>query len=315
MAVPANTQQTYDLAGNLREDLSSVVYKLEPSDTPLLSRSKKVKAKNTNYEWLTDSLRSARDNAQIEGDDLTGTARPKRPRLGNYVQIFGDVVPLSDTAQQGKTAEGRKQMAIEIAKELKAQKLDVERAFFQNQAKVAGDGATVPSRLAGLPSWIKTNTIAGVGGADPAGDGSNTRTDGTAAPFVEADLKSVLQSIWNEGGKAKTVYLNPDLLGAAAGFTGNAPRREMKNSGKVSAVIDVYVTNFGEVQFVPHRHIRDTDVVITDADTVRVAEYRPFKQEPLGKTGLNDKVMVSAQLTLVVGNEKNLGLIADRSAA
>lgn len=318
MAVPANTQTAVSITTNLREDLSKVVYKLEPDETPIFSKAKKVKAKKHQHDWLADGLRAAKDNAKVEGDDVAATARTPRPRYNNMVQIFADPVRLSDTAQMGDTAEGRKQMAIEIAKELKAHKLDIERSFFQNQAKVTGDGATVANRLAGLPAWIKTNTVAGVGGVDPTGDGTNTRTDGTLATFTEANLKDVMQQMWTEGAMATTVYLSASLQSTASGFTGNAPRREMKDAGKVTSYIDVYITDFTDkkgVEFVPHRHMRASDVIITDDDTVRVGTYIATKQEKLGKTGLSDAVLISTQATLIVGNEKKLGGVFDRQAA
>lgn len=318
MAVPANTQTAVSITTNLREDLSKVVYKLEPDETPIFSKAKKEKAKKHQHDWLADGLRAAKDNAQVEGDDVPATQRTPRPRYNNMVQIFADPVRLSDTAQNGDTAEGRKQMAIEIAKELKAHKLDIERSFFLNQAKVTGDGATVANRLAGLPAWIKTNTVAGVGGVDPTGDGTNGRTDGTLATFTEANLKDVMQQMWQEGAMATTVYLSASLQSTASGFTGNAPRREMKDAGKVTSYIDVYITDFTDkkgVEFVPHRHMRASDVIITDDDTVRVGTYIATKQEKLGKTGLSDAVLISTQATLIVGNEKKLGGVFDRQAA
>jgi len=317
MAVPANTQSAISITDNLREDLSNIVYKLEPDETPVYSMAKKVKAKKHEHDWLTDGLRPAKDNAKVEGDNSVAGIRTPRPRLRNMVQIFADEVRLSDTAQMGDTAEGKKQMAIEIAKELKGHKLDIERAFFQNQAKVVGDGATVPNRLAGLPAWVTTNTVAGVGGVDPAGDGTDARTDGTLEPFTEADLKKVMQDMWTQGSMASMVYLSADLQSTASGFTGNSPRREMKDAGKVSNYIDVYITDFTDkkgVEFMPHRHIRQTDVFVSDNDTIRVGTYIATKQEKLGKTGLSDAVMISTQATLIVGNEAKIGGIFDREA-
>tara|TARA_R110000737_G_scaffold334992_1_gene353536 strand:+ start:18226 stop:19179 length:954 start_codon:yes stop_codon:yes gene_type:complete len=315
MAVPTGTQTAISITTNLREDLSKIVYALEPDETPIFSKSKKITATKHQTDWLTDGLRAAKANAQVEGDDITAAARTPRPRLNNMVQIFADVVRLSDTAEKGATAEGKKQFAIEMAKELKAHKLDIELAFFANNAKVTGDGATVANELAGLPAWIATNTVAGVGGVDPAGDGTNARTDGTLASFVEADLKSVMQDMWTQGSMASTVYLPADLQTAASAFTGNAPRREMKDAGKVTSYIDVYITDFSSkngVEFVPHRHMRTRDVILTDDETIRVGTYIPTKQEPLGKTGLSNAVMISTQLSLIVGNEKKLGGIFDR---
>ncbi len=318
MAVPAGTQTSISITTNLREDLSKIVYALEPDETPVLSKAKKVTAKKHQTDWLTDGLRAAKVNAKVEGDDIAATARTPRPRLNNMIQIFADPVRLSDTAEKGATAEGKKQFAIELAKELKAHKLDIELAFFANNAKVTGDGATVANELAGLPAWIATNTVAGATGVDPTGDGTDARTDGTLTDFTEANLKTVMQDMWTAGSMATTVYLPADLQTGASAFTGNAPRREMKDAGKVNSYIDVYITDFSSkkgVEFIPHRHMRASDVIITDDETIRVGTYIPTKQEKLGKTGLSNAVLISTQLTLIVGNEKKLGGVFDRQAA
>lgn len=315
MVVPANTQTAVSLAANFREDLSAVVNKLEPLDNAFQTNAKRVKADKEYHEWLTDSLRPAVDNAKIDGQDVDADARTPRPRLGNRVQYFANAVRLSHGAQAGNTAEGKKQLAIEIAKELKSHKQDIELSLTINQAAVAGDGATVASRLAGIQAWLKTNTVLAAGAVDPTGDGTDTRTAApAAADFTEANLNECLQSIWREGGKATTVILSPEMLDVATAFTGNAPRREMKDAGKVNNYIDVYMTNWGEVEFMPHRLIASGSIFVIDSETLRIADYIKTKQEPLAKTGLSDTVMISTALTLEVGNEKRLGAIYDRQA-
>jgi hypothetical protein len=76
-----------------------------------------------------------------------------------------------------------------------------------SQAKDAGSSST-PRNTASVLSWIVSNTSKGTAGgaADPAAaDGSGTRTDGTQIAFTEARLKSVLSSIWTNGGKPGTI--------------------------------------------------------------------------------------------------------------
>ncbi len=58
MAQPANLFDTYDSVG-IREDLSDVIYNVDPSETPFYSKSAKTKAKNTLVEWQTQALRAS----------------------------------------------------------------------------------------------------------------------------------------------------------------------------------------------------------------------------------------------------------------
>lgn len=310
MAVPTNTVKHYSAVG-MREDLSDIVINIAPTETPFYSACKTKKASSTKHEWLTYDIRAAADNAHVQGDDTTATAHVPRVRLSNNTQIFKEAATVSGTAQSGDYAGPRAMMADEVFKKLRAVKLDIELALFANTAKVtAADG--VAGRMAGLPTWIKTNVVAGVGGTNPAGDGSNTRGAGTSASFTEANLKTLLQSMWNVGANPSKVYLPGSLLTAATAFTGMAPRQEMKDVGKVSAMIDVYITNFGKVTFEPSRMTRATDVIVVDPEHCYVANYRPFKQEPLAKTGDAERVQIVGELTFAPGTEKAFGIAADR---
>lgn len=46
MAQPTNTFDSYDQVG-IREDLSNIIYNVDPTETPFLTMAAKVKAKNT----------------------------------------------------------------------------------------------------------------------------------------------------------------------------------------------------------------------------------------------------------------------------
>ena len=69
MALPASTLVTYQAVGN-REDLSDMIYRIDPTDTPFMSAAEKEKATAVNHEWQTQALAPASSaNAQLEGDD------------------------------------------------------------------------------------------------------------------------------------------------------------------------------------------------------------------------------------------------------
>ena len=91
MAQPTNTFDTYDSVG-IREDLSDVIYNVDPSETPFYSKSAKTKAKNTLVEWQTQALRASAVNAHIEGDATSADAVTPTVRLGASTQIFKNAV-------------------------------------------------------------------------------------------------------------------------------------------------------------------------------------------------------------------------------
>jgi len=317
MAQPSNTFDSYDAVG-IREDLRDVIYNISPEETPFLSKCKKSKATNTYHEWQTDSLRSSAANAHIEGDATTAEARSATTRLGNYTQIFKNAVVVPDTDEGLNKAGRAKEIAYQTMKIAKEQKLDIEKALFDNNARVAGNSTTA-RELAGAPAWLATNTSRGANeGADPAGTGADAATDETTTllDFTQARFDTVMQSIWEQGGKPNTVYLSAFQMNEALGFTGMNNQRSTIGAsvGGTNAVInavDVYVTPWGTVDFMPSRENRGRDVFIMQDDMWEVAELRPMKNTQLAKTGDNTSRQIVTELTLVAKNEKANGIIAD----
>jgi hypothetical protein len=318
MAQPTNTLDSYDVRG-IREDLSDVIYDISPEETPFYTACAKAKASNTLHEWQTDALRSSGDNAHIEGDDTIAEARSATVRLNNRTQIFKNAVVIPGTDQGLNKAGRAREMAYQVLKIAKEQKLDIEKAMFANQAKVAGDSTTA-RRMAGVPAWLTTNTNfqSGSSGADPTGDGSNARTDdGTPTAFSQTKFDSVMQSIWVSGGKPDSVYLSAFQMNLALGFTGNNNQRSniTAEAEKVIKHMAVYVTPWGTVEFKPTRENRARDVFIMQDDMWAVGVLRATKNEELAKTGDNEKRQVLTELTLVCRNEKSSGGIYDNTTS
>jgi len=315
MAQPSNTFDSYDAVG-IREDLSDVIYNVSPEETPFYSKSGKTTAKNTLTEWQTDSLRSSAANAHIEGDATAAEARTATSRLGNYTQIFKNAVVVPDTDEGLNKAGRAKEVAYQTLKIAKEQKLDIEKALFDNNARAAGS-STAARELAGAPVWLTTNTVAGSGGADATGDGTDARTDGTQAAFSQANFDTVMQSIWVAGGNPDTVYLSAFQMNVALGFTGNNNQRSAVQAGdeRVVKSLAVYVTPWGTVEFMPSRENRSRDVFIMQDDMWEVAVLRPTKNIELAKTGDATKRQVVTELTLCAKNEAANGIIADNTTS
>jgi len=316
MAQPTNTFDSYDAKG-IREDLENVIYDISPEETPFYTKCKKLKATNTYHEWQTDALRASAANAHVEGWATTPDVRTATSRLGNYTQIFKNAVAIPDTDAGLDKAGRASEMAYQMLKTAKEQKLDIEKALFDNNARVAGNSSTA-RELAGAPAWMFTNTSFGVSGADPTGDGTNARTDGTQRAFTQTLFDSVMQSIWEEGGKPNTVYLSAFQMNEALDFQGMNNQRSTIGAsvGGTNAIInavDVYVTPWGTVQFMPSRENRSREVFIMQDDMWSVAVLRPTKNTELAKNGDATVRQVVTELTLVCNNEKASGGVFDLS--
>ena len=316
MAQPTNTFDSYDAVG-IREDLSNVIYNVDPEETPFYTKVKKSKASNTLVEWQTDALRASAANAHIEGDATSANARSATTRLGNYTQIFKNAVVVPDT-DEGLNKAGRgREIAYQVMKVAKEQKLDIEKALLDNNARVAGNSTTA-RELAGAPAWLVTNTDFGANeGANPTGDGTDARTDETTTliAFSQDRFDGVMQSIWEEGGKPDTVLLSAFQMNKALAFTGNNNQRSTVQAGneRVIKSLAVYVTPWGSVEFMPSRENRSRDVFIMQDNMWEVAVLRPTKNVELAKTGDNTTRQVVTELTLKCLNEKSSGGIFDNT--
>ena len=314
MAQPTNTFDSYDYSNSIREDLSNIITNVDPDETPLYTKAKKVKASSTNTEWLTDSLRASANNAHIEGDDTTATARVAQTRVGNYTQIFKDAVVVPDTDEGLDNAGKGRAMAYEVMKVAKEQKLDIERALFLNNAKVAGNSTTA-RELGGLPTWLTSNISEGAGATSATGEGAAARTGGTARALTQTIFDGVMQEVWDAGGKPDTVYLPSSQMNVVLGFTGSNNQRATIDASKTKVVnvTDVYMTPWGTVEFKMDREMGTDQIFIVQSDKIEIATLRGMKNVALAKTGDNEKRQVTCELTLKVLNEKALGGIYDLS--
>ena len=86
---------------------------------------------------------------------------------------------------------------------------------------------------------------------------------------------------------------------------------EAASSKTVTAAVDVYVSDFGELKAVPSRFSRSRDALVLQKDMWKVAMLRPIKQTPLAKTGDSERAQILAEFTLEACNEKSSGIVAD----
>ena len=316
MAQPANTFSTYDSVG-IREDLSNIIYNIDPTATPLYSRSAKTKARNTVFEWMTQALRNATVNANVEGDATTAQAVIPTVRLQGRTQIFKNAITISgtDNASAIDNAGRQREMAYQSLLEATAQKLDIELALFANTPNAAGSN-TVARTLGGIPSWLVTNVSfnAADGGANPVGDGTNARTDASSTrAFTQALFDTVMQDSWTSGAKLDTCYLSPTNMTSALAFEGNNNQRSNVQAGdeKVIKSLAVYVTPWGTIEFMPSRMVRASDVILVQSDMWCCPILRPTKNTELARNGDNETRQIITELGFESKNQAANGAVYD----
>lgn len=304
MAQPTNTFDTYDGVNSIREDFADVIYNISPTDTPFLSNAGQSSANATLHEWQTDSLESATANAQKEGDDYDGDARSATTRLTNYTQISAKAVTVSGTEQSVNQAGKGDELAYQLAKIGKELKRDIEFSMVgQEQAKTAGS-ASVARTSASVGTWYGATatgnySVNGTPSAEPDGDGTQAIAGGTGRSFTEALLKAGLLKSYELGGNPDVVLMSPANKQTASGFSGVATQYKDSSDMTVIGAVDVYVSDFGEVTFVPDRFAISSRIDILQMDMWDVAYLRPFQTTELSKTGDSEKRLLLAEWTLV----------------
>ena len=310
MAQVSGTYSKYDAVG-LREDLTDIIYNISPTDTPFMSSIAKSKATAVNHEWQLDSLAAASaSNAQIEGDEVSFSAPSSTTRRGNVTQIATKSVIISGTLEAVNKAGRNSELAYQISKASKELKRDMETSLCDNNAQVAGDDSTA-RELSGLGSWLKTNQSAGSGGSAPSTSGTNARTDGTQRAFTEDQLKTVIKSVWDNGGDPSMVMVGSFNKQKLSGFTGGSTRFDPAENKRLVAAVDVYESDFGALQVTPNRFQRARDAFVITPDLFAVAFLRDFSLEDLAKTGDAMKQFLLVEYTLESRNESGSGIVAD----
>lgn len=320
MSAPTNTVLSTVAVGN-REQLSDIVSRITPEDTPIYTMAGKEKTKGTHPEWEIDTLRAPQANAQTEGDDYIFDALTQPSRVGNYTQIYSQGWVFSGTQQAVenagnvvKVAEKKIKAAIEVRK-------DVELSIITNTASVAG-----ATRLSGgLPSWLTTNVSrnSGSNGGFSSGTGLTVaETPGTLRAFTKTLLDTVMQSCYQNGANVDTVVVSPYVKSVFVTFmsdTNVAAFRYTADGGKNTIVgtADFYEGPFGKVMVKPNRVMANSAAVarrafLLDSDYVAMASLRPIQEDPdLAKTGDNKKGVIIGEQTLKIKNEAALGVVAD----
>ena len=309
MAQPTNTFDTYDSIGE-REDLSDVIYNISPTDTPFLSSAAKTQATAVLHEWQTDSLAAAStSNAVIEGDEATMDAITATTRLSNSCQIMDKTIVITGTQEAVDKAGRASEIAYQIAKRAKELKRDLEAMLTTNNAEVTGS-ATAAREMGSLRAWVATNDVMGTSGTSGAA-GNTAATDGTQRVFTESLLKSVIKSVWNAGGNPTMIMVGPFNKQKLSGFTGNSTRFDAGADATLYTSVDVYASDFGQLQVVPNRFSRDREAWVLDMDFWGVAFLRDFSMHDLAKTGDTEKKQLLLEATLESRNEAASGCVAD----
>ena len=312
MATLTNAVTTANSLGN-REDLEDVIYRVAPEETPFISNIGTTKAAGIYHEWQTETLASASStNAQAEGNVFTIAAGNLTTRVGNECQILTKTFGVSRTEnvvkKAGRTSETNRQKLLKM---IEARR-DLEFSSLANNA-----AASSPRQMAGILAWLTTNTSTGSGGSNggwSAAPGPAAATNGTQRTFTETLVKTVMNSAFTNGGKPSQAYMSPTDKQNFSAFTGIADIRVAAKPNEMAAIVgaaDVYVSDFGNLQLIPHPYGLSRDCVFVTPEMAAMATLDGWQAVELAKTADADQYAILYEGTFVCRNEKAHGVVRD----
>jgi hypothetical protein len=322
MAEVTNAFTTYDAQAN-REDLSDIIYNIDPFDTPMMTAAGRRNVSNILYDWQTENLPVVDTTADLEGFELARAAGTPTVRQSGVAQINHRDATVSGTQDAANPAGKRQEMAHQIALDGKALKRDCETVMFGTiQDETLGDATTARTTFP-LANWLITNL-------DEAGDATTAipstktpRVAGTPRALTEDIFNDVLQSCYENGAEPTLYFVGPYNKRVVSTFDGRTSARQMIAFNRVVNSVTVYASDFGTIKILPTRWI---DQVVQGPPTIgysyimdpayyRVAFYRNFQRSMLGKLGDADTEMIVTEYGLQVDNEAAHGGIFDLTLA
>jgi hypothetical protein len=291
------SQYTYNSASR-REDLLGMLTNIDPTETQFTTGVQKNKATNTLHEWPTDTLPTVGDNANAEGSDAPADAGTDPTRLQNITQIFLRTAKVSGTEMEVDHAGFDSRMALEVDKEMKKIKNDMEYAFIRGSIASglpsSSSNAANSRRLKGVKNWITTNT-----------------SHHSGATFTEAILNDYFQLSWNNGGKVNAIYTPMSGKRRISSFTAGATKNVDAKDRRLVNAVDVYESDAaGVTMLFPHRYLTiagdyvgassatSFDVLGLQEDTWAISFLRPLSTKDLARNGDYERKMLTAEATI-----------------
>lgn len=316
-----------------REDLSDVISVVDAKATPLTSMMPKGKDACAGlYQWQADQFAENDTDGVIDGKDAEAfNQQSDRQKLGGRIQKKWRNPMVTDLAQNVNDVAGvgkKKEMQREVALAIKNLKRDMECVFGSDNDSVDGNASTA-YKTRGLGSWITNSaqtdpqTIVPTDFRTPAAS-----IDATAVgSLTETEVQDVLESIWDECGTIKTYacILGATLKRRFSSFAQfqdgvSATKASVRtfnqdaNSKQISATIDFYGGDFGELELhpsaflahgttnAPKRRGYVLDMALTELRFNRAPSFRPLEDGGGGPRGIVDCIF-----SMCVKNPKGLG--------
>lgn len=312
------TYKTSDAVGE-REELADVIYRIDPTDTPIFSALKKEGARAVYTEWQVQELAAASaTNYNNEGADYSYVNPSATTRMGNYHQISVKAASVSGTLDAvDKAGRDRETAYVKTLKGLELRR-DIEKYLVSDVAKSSSD----PRKAGTLSTWI-TNVSVAASSAAPTGDGTDTPTlSGTDRAMAISQIDAAMLAAFEDGGKPSIITMSPtnkqvfSNLSSASVATNQIITSANKDAAYVGAV-SLYRSDFGELNVVVDRFQGNDRLFLLDTDyaSITTLPNRNFVVSDVAPTGDATKFAILAEWSLKVSAPKAHAAVYDLTGA
>lgn len=302
-----------------REDLSDVITRVDPDETPVFSNARKIVTKGVTHEWQVQELAAASaSNFNTEGADFSFTNPTATTRLGNVHQIFVQAASVSNTLDVvDKAGRDREVAYVKLIKGLE-QRRDMEKTIVMSQAKSSSD----PRKMGSIAAYM-TNVSKVSPSTTATGDGTDvTDGAGTNAALSLAKIDAAMLAAYNDGGQPDIMIMHPNNKAAFSNLSsGSVADAQLQYSAPkeiaIVGSVSMYLTDFGELNVVIDRFIGDEHVWLLDTDYYAIGHLpgRLFSSTEVAATGDGQKFAIVSEATYVPTAPKAHGGVLDLSGA
>ena len=278
------------------EDVQDEIYIISPVDNPVASMSRTIRATGKLHEWTEDELQAAAKNAAVEGAPAPDDSSAAVSELSNFCQIMTKAAEITGTLEEvdkyGRDSEMAYQLELRYGELANDEELAIVGApGGTRQTATAGDSVTA-REMASLHNQLDAAVI-----VDATGN--------TLISELETDLLAAHLATYDLGGNPSYLITSPASSNNIASFALSAGReRDFGNEKTLVHVIDLYVSNFGELDVVLDRNMDSVNeaYLLLDFNYLATPVLRPTRDWPIAKAGDSDIRQILRESTFAVLN-------------
>ena len=327
------TNFTSTSQGGQREDLANWISNISRDMTPFVSSIGKGKASATLHEWSTDTLEAASVQAAAEGASFAESASPVVARVTNRTQILTKGIRVSGTLEAVDKVGRKSEFKYQTEKRGKEMARDLEVIMLSGQVSaVHGSSATgniqaLARKMGAYQAYSTVNIVAGTaaaatgtGAVTGTGTGGNiavAQSGHTNALVSLADINETLRLVNGVTSVApnKLMMSTTNKVRFSDLMTGTTNvRRNIDEKGKLKQSVDLYESDFGDVELVHNYLMGNTEIFVYDPSTMSINTLRPLHFRDISEDGDSLRSFMVQELTFEAKTPTGNAVILDVTA-